>query len=537
MAGSAIARASAIMASGTVVSRLLGIVKVIVLAYAIGQVGSKSGDAYANGNMLPNLLYTVLLGGMLTAVLVPQIVKAAKQKDGGAGYINKLVTLVTVALTLITIVALFATPWIVTAFTLTWQAEQRGLAIAFAYWCMPQILFFGIYAVLGEVLNAKSVFGPSTWAPVLNNIVAIVGFGVFMLMFGADPQGQRTVGDWTSLSVAVLAGSATLGIASQAFILFAFWKRAGIRFRPDFKWRGMGLAETGRIAGWTLGALLITNLGALVTTNVLNEASGKGVSALALDTAWTIYIMPHSVITISIATAYFTRLAEWHHAGNSVAFTRDFSAAVRQVMLILVLAAVIVFAVAPFVSRVVNLGATLTQVDQFSLALRAYLVSLPAFSFLFVVQRAFYATSDTRTPFFYACLRIAVTITLSIVVLNVVPTPLVGTAVALVISISAVIETIVATLLLRRKLGGIDGRRIAASLARYLGAGALTLGVGLLGTSWARTLQPDFGPLYSILASMCIALVMAVAYLVVLLLLRSPELGFVLSRVRMRVRR
>lgn len=522
------------MASGTVVSRLLGLVKVIVLAYAIGQVSSVSGDAYANGNMLPNLLYTVLLGGMLTAVLVPQIVKAAKNADGGRAYINKLVTFVTVALTAITVVAMFATPWIVAAFTVTWGAEQRGLAIAFAYWCMPQILFFGIYAVLGEVLNAKSVFGPSTWAPVLNNVVAIAGFGAFMLMFGADPQGLREVSDWTPQMIAVLAGSATLGIACQAFILFAFWRRAGIRFRPDFKWRGMGLAETGRIAGWTLGALLVTNFGALVTQNVLNGASGKGVSAIALDTAWTIYIMPHSVITISIATAYFTRLAERFQAGDRDAFISDFSAAVRQVMLILMLAAVVVFAVAPFVSRVVNLGATLSQVDQFSLALRAYLLSLPAFSFLFVVQRAFYATSDTRTPFFYACIRIACTIALSFTALAVVPAPLLGTAVALVISISAIIETIVATLLLRRKLGAIDGRRILLSLTRYVGAGAVSLLVGLGGVYLARQIQPDFGPLYSVVASIVIALAMGAVYLLLLLLLRAPELASVMRRVRSR---
>lgn len=522
------------MASGTVVSRLLGLVKVVVLAYAIGQVSSVSGDAYANGNMLPNLLYTVLLGGMLTAVLVPQIVKAAKHADGGAGYINKLVTFVAVALTAITVVVMFATPWIVTLFTLDWPDDRRGLAIAFAYWCMPQIVFFGIYAVLGEVLNAKSVFGPSTWAPVLNNLIAITGFGVFILMFGADPTGQRTAQDWGSLQIAVLAGSATLGIASQALILFAFWRRAGIRYRPDFKWKGMGLAETGRIAGWTLGALLVTNLGAIVTTNVINVASGEGVSTLALETAWTIYIMPHSVITISIATAYFTRLSERFHAGDRVGFTEDFSAAVRQVMLILVLAAVVVFAVAPFVSRVVNLGATAEQVDQFSLALRAYLVSLPAFSFLFVVQRAFYATSDTRTPFFYACARIAVTIALSLVALVVVPRPLLGTAVALVISIAAIIETVAATLLLRRKLGAIDGRRIVASLARYLGAGAVALVLGLAGTSWARMLQPGFGPLYSVFVSMLIALVMAVAYLLVLLVLRTPELSAAIDRLRRR---
>ncbi len=522
------------MASGTVVSRLLGIIKVIVLAYAIGQVQSTSGDAYANGNMLPNLLYTMLLGGMLNAVLVPQIVKAAKKADGGAGYINKLVTFVAVSLTALTIVVMLVTPWIVTLYTMKWSPDQRGLAIAFAYWCMPQIIFFGIYAVLGEVLNAKSVFGPSTWAPVLNNVVAIAGFGAFIVMFGADPLGERTVDDWSPTSIAVLAGSATLGIASQAFILFAFWRKAGIHFRPDFRWRGMGLADTGRIAGWTLGALLVTNLGAIVTQNVLNGASGTGVSAIALDTAWTIYIMPHSVITISIATAYFTRLSESSHAGDMQGFIRDFSAAVRQVMLILMLAAVVVFAVAPFVSRVVNLGASIDQVDQFSLALRAYLVSLPAFSFLFVVQRAFYATSDTRTPFFYACARIAVSITLSLFALTLVPEALLGTAVALIISIAAIVETILATLLLRKKLGAIDGKRILVSLARYVVSGALALGVGLICTTWARQMQPDFSPLYAIVAAIAIAGIMAVCYLVGLLILRTPELDSVVARVRRR---
>lgn len=534
MAGSAIARASAIMASGTVVSRLLGIVKVIILAYAIGQVGSVSGDAYANGNMLPNLLYTMLLGGMLNAVLVPQIVKAAKKADGGAGYINKLVTFVAVSLTALTVVVMLITPWLVTIYTLKWDADQRGLAIAFAYWCMPQIVFFGIYAVLGEVLNAKSVFGPSTWAPVLNNIVAIAGFGVFIFMFGADPLGQRSVGDWNSTSIAVLAGSATLGIASQAFILLAFWRKAGIHFKPDFKWRGMGLADTGKIAGWTLGALLVTNLGAIVTQNVLNGASGEGPAAIALDTAWTIYIMPHSVITISIATAYFTRLSESSHAGDMQGFIRDFSSAVRQVMLILMLAAVMVFALAPFVSRVVNLGASIEQVDQFSLVLRAYLVSLPAFSFLFVVQRAFYATSDTRTPFFYACARIAVSITLSLIALTFVPEALLGTAVALIISIAAIVETVLATLLLRKKLGAIDGKRILLSLARYTVSGALALGIGLICTSLARSWQPDFSPLYAILVSIVIAGIMAVFYLGGLLILRTPELSAVIARVRRR---
>src|SRR5690606_20124229 len=168
-------RASAVMASGTMVSRILGLLKAVLLAYAIGSVGARSADAFANGNLLPNTVYMILLGGVLNAVLVPQIVKAAHAPDGGAGYINTILTLVTTALVVITAAAMLAAPWIVRITVQGWGEEQLALATAFAYWCMPQVIFYGVYTVMGEVLNAKSVFGPFTWAPVLNNVIAIAG--------------------------------------------------------------------------------------------------------------------------------------------------------------------------------------------------------------------------------------------------------------------------------------------------------------------------------------------------------------------------
>src|SRR5690606_32020941 len=109
-----------------------------------------------------------------------------------------------------------------------WGEEQLALATAFAYWCMPQVIFYGVYTVMGEVLNAKSVFGPFTWAPVLNNVIAIAGIAVFVLMFGADPQGTLAVNAWSPTMIAVIGGSATLGIVAQALILFVSWKKAGI---------------------------------------------------------------------------------------------------------------------------------------------------------------------------------------------------------------------------------------------------------------------------------------------------------------------
>ncbi|MFV0433931.1 MAG: murein biosynthesis integral membrane protein MurJ, partial [Leucobacter sp.] len=282
MAGN-LMRASAVMASGTMVSRVLGLVKAILLAYAIGSVGSVSADAFQNGNLLPNTLYMILLGGMLNAVLVPQIVKAARNADGGAGYINKILTLISVGMFAITVLAMIAAPWIVWLTAVAWPPDQLALATAFAYWCLPQIVFYGLYTVLGEVLNARSVFGPFTWAPVLNNVIAIAGILVFIAMFGADPTGElRGVLDWNATSIVVLAGSATLGVIAQALILFWSWRRAGLRYRPDFKWRGMGLGRTARIAAWSLATITVMQLGGLVTNNVVATGSGEGPSTSAM---------------------------------------------------------------------------------------------------------------------------------------------------------------------------------------------------------------------------------------------------------------
>lgn len=523
-------RSSAVMASGTMVSRVLGLLKAVLLAYAIGSVGSVSADAFANGNLLPNTLYIILLGGMLNAVLVPQIVRAAKNADGGSGYINKILTLISVALFGVTVLAMLLAPWIVFLTAVDWPPEQLALATGFAYWCLPQIVFYGLYTVLGEVLNARSVFGPFTWAPVLNNVIGIAGIVVFILMFGADPTGQRTVFEWDALSIGVLGGSATLGVISQALILFVSWRRAGIRYRPDFKWKGMGLGTTARIAGWSLATIVVMQLGGFITNNVVATGSGVGPSTSAMGNVWLIFMMPHSVIAVSLATVYFTRLAEWGHLGKVAEFRADFSSSARQISLVMVLAATVLFAAAPFVSRIMNFDATPLQVDQFAQALQAYVISLAAYSFLFVVQRAFYALSDTRTPFIFTSVQMGIVIVLSLTLL-LAPRPLIGVLFALVWSFATILQAILATWLLRRRIGSIDGRRIAQSLVKFVLAAIPAVVLGLLVTWGARTLQPDFGAGFSILAACVVGAVVALVYLVGLRLLKSSELGDLTSFV------
>jgi putative peptidoglycan lipid II flippase len=531
-----IGRASVFLASGTIVSRVLGFVKAIVLAAAIGVVGSSSADAFAVANGLPNTVYVIVAGGVLSAVLVPQIVRASTHADGGSAYINKLLTLALVVIGIATILATALAP------VLTWiyagsNSEIMPLAVAFAWWCLPQIFFYGLYTLLGEVLNARRSFGPFTWVPVLNNVVALIGLVAFGLLFGFDPDGSRTVDEWTPGMVALLAGSATLGIAVQAVVLFWFWRRIGLRYRPDFAWRGVGLGAAGRMAGWTFGMLLLTTFAGIVQTQVVLQASGTGASVAAIDNAWLVFMLPHSVITVSIATAYFTRMSEHAHAGALDRVRDDLSSAVRGVSVILVLAAAVLMVVAYPFAAVFQPG--LDRASALGNVIIAFAIGLVAFSILFVVQRTFYALGDTRTPFFFTLFQVIV-FTLGALGCLLLPVEWIAVGVALVTTIASTAQLVLASVLLRRQLGLLEGRRIAVSLGRDLAAVILPFiaGVALL-VALGGTTDGGFAitdRVGAIVSMAVIGVVMAATYFGLLWLLRSPELrGFaapLLARLR-----
>lgn len=541
VADGGIGRASLFLASGTVVSRVLGFVKAIVLASAIGLIGSGSADAFAVANQLPNTIYVVVAGGVLSAVLVPQIVRAGLHDDGGHAYINRLLTLSLVLLAIATVVATLAAPLFTLLYGTQLSPETRDLATIFAYWCLPQIFFYGLYTLLGEVLNARRSFGPFTWVPVLNNVVAIAGLIVFMALYGADPNGQRSPGEWDFSMIAVLAGSATLGIAAQAVVLFWFWRRIGLRYRPDFRWRGVGLGDAGRMASWTFGMLLLTTFAGIVETNVVGIASGQGASVAALGNAWLIFMLPHSVITVSIATAYFTRMSEHASVGDLDRVRTDVSSAIRGVSLIIVLASIVLIMCAYPFATVFTPGASFDSHLAFGNVIAAYAVGLVPFSFLFIVQRAFYALGDTKTPFFFTLFQVALFSSGALLLVNV-ALDWIAMGIALLTSVACLAQTVLATVLLRRKLGELDGWRIASSFARYTVAAVPSLVVGfvvlvalggLSNTGFAMS-----GIVPAIVSMVATGGSMSIVYFGVLWLIRSPELhgfaGPLLDRVTRR---
>jgi putative peptidoglycan lipid II flippase len=533
-----IGRASFFLASGTIVSRLLGFVKLIVLAQVIGLIG-QGADAFGIANQLPNTVYVIVAGGVLTAVLVPQIVRASLHDDGGTAYINKLLTLAFVILLATTVTATVLAPLITTLYGPHLSPSQLSLAIALAYWCLPQIFFYGLYTVLGEVLNARKSFGPFTWVPVLNNVVAIIGLLLFMLLFGADPLGQRPAAEFTAAMAAVLAGSATLGVIAQAVALFYFWRRIGLRYRPDFGFRGVGLGAAGKMASWTLGMLLLTTFAGLIQTRVVTLASGTDASVAVLATAWLIFMLPHSVITVSVATAYFTRMSEHAARGDNQALRTDASSAIRGTTLLIVLASAVIMVVAYPFAAVFGSG-SFEQVQVVGQVIIAFLLGLVSFCVLFVVQRTFYALGDTRTPFFFTLFQVLLVVAGTLASAQL-PKAWIAIGIALAVSVAGTLQALLAVYLLRRRLGGIEGRRMLRSLVKYLvaiivpaalgSAGLLLLGGNREGGFAVSGLIP------AVISMALIGTVMVLSYFGILFLMRSEELRGFIAPLRARLGR
>lgn len=484
--GDELGRAGIVMASGTILSRLLGFLGAILLARTIGTVGS-GADAFALANQLPNNIYALVAGGVLTAVLVPQIVRASTADDGGAAYINKIVTVGFVIFLGLAALATVAAPLLVSLYAQEAQAGQRGfspadiaLATALAYWALPQVLFYALYSLFGEVLNAQRVFGPFTWAPVVNNVVVITGLAVFSLLFsGRDTE---KAAEWTPGMVALLAGGATAGIAVQALILLVFWRKAGIRYRPDFHWRGVGLSKTGRAAGWLFGMILVAQVAGVIQANVASLATSEGEAGIAiLRFSWLLFMVPHSVITVSLATAYFTRMSIHARDNRLDEVTTDVATSLRRIGVMMVLASAGLFTLSVPFARL--FGGDTSQVTSMALVISGYALGLVPFSLVFVIQRVYYSLDDTRTPFVFQVVHAAIFIGLALFASQF-PTDQIAQSLAVAASLASTLQLVVALVLLRGKLPELNlfalSVRVLLALAAALPASLAGAGVVLL---------------------------------------------------------
>lgn len=531
-------RASALLASGTLVSRALGFANNLILAWTIG-LTFQGADAFTLANGLPNAVYAIVAGGLLNAVLVPQIVRAASHDDGGQAFVNKIVTAGTSVFVVISLATTLAAPLLVRLYAQDGGSlDERGLALAtaLAYWCLPQVFFYALYSLLGEVLNARGVFGPFTWAPVANNIVAIAGLVVFAALFGVDPA-HRDPDSWDATRIALLGGTSTLGVAAQALVLLLFWRRTGLSFRPDFRWRGVGLGKTSRAAGWIFGMVLVSQIAGVVQSNVATLA-GEGEPSLAiLRNSWIVFMLPFSVFAVSILTPFFTRMSGHAHSGDLDSLRRDLSTAVRVIGMIVVGVGMAMIAAAlPFA---VLFASELRDARAMALVIVIYLVGLLPFCVLYVLQRSFYALENTRTPFLLNCVQGAIFSGLALVVAGF-DGSVIAYGLAGALTIASAVHTIVAALALRHRMRRLDGRLIVRRLLVFtlvsLPAGA----VGLL-TLWVLGgFDEGFavsGRLAGTASAAVVGSVTLAVYLLGIRLTRVPEFDQLAGPVLRRLRR
>ena len=317
-------RNSMVMAAGTAASRLGGLVRNMMLVAAIGSVGTVA-NAFDVANKLPNVMFAILAGGMLNAVLVPQIVKAFRAHNTQER-IDKLLTVSAVGILAITAILTGASAWVVTLYTDGWTAEQLALGTVFAYWCIPQLFFYGLYTLLGQVLNAREQFGPFMWAPVANNVVSVIGFGIFLagVRHRARARHQRPVGvGHPAHDPACGYGHsrhrrAGAGAAGPAAAL-------GLPLELPAGLRGIGLRSAGSVALWTFAAVVLEQAGVLYLTRVASAGAtaprAYRPEAVAGNSSYTqallIYLLPHSLVTVSIATALFTGISKAAQDGDT----------------------------------------------------------------------------------------------------------------------------------------------------------------------------------------------------------------------------
>ncbi|MFF8828901.1 murein biosynthesis integral membrane protein MurJ [Streptomyces sp. NPDC015131] len=521
------ARSSLLMAAGTVVSRATGLIRQVLQAAALGT--GLLASTYNTANTVPTSLYTLLIGGALNAVLVPQLVRArTTQPDGGRAYEQRLVTLVLCVLGAGTALAVWAAPHIVGLYMRDTPDSHEAfeLTVTFARFLLPQIFFYGLFSIYGQVLNAREKFGAMMWTPVLNNVVLVGMFAAYLALMAVPDRAE----DITGAQVRLLGIATTAGIAVQALALIPFARAAGFRFRPRFDWRGSGLGSSVHAAKWTLLFVLANQVALVVVTNYANAAdqelpeAGAGYSAYTY--AQTIWMLPQSIVTVSLVTALLPRMSRAVAEGRVGDLRDDLSRVLRISGVVIVPAAFLFLALGPQISALLfaHGAADAESARPLGQMLQAFGLGLIPFSAQYLLLRGFYAFEDTRTPFFMAAWIAAVNIALATACHLLLPARWAVVGMAGSCTLSYVAGLALTAALLRRRLGGhIDGSgALGRAYTKLLCAAVPAAGLGWAVARGCAALGRGTWPTAAALAAG--TLVTASAYLLLARLLKVEEL-------------
>jgi putative peptidoglycan lipid II flippase len=470
-AGSAsMLRSSGTMALGTIASRVTGFVRNAILIFAIGTL--YLGDAYNLANTLPNIVYNLALGGILTSVVVPLLVNAAKRdRDRGEAYDQRIFTLGVMALGAITLVGTLAAAPITSVYaTGIGNAAAYHLTEIFAYFFIPQIFFYGVSSLAGAILNARGSFAAPMWTPVINNIVVIVVGVAFMAVAGLN----RTPQNISASEIWLLGIGTTLGIVLQTAALVPSLRRVGFRWRPRRDFRRFEISEIGRMSGWMFGYVLTTQVAFLFTTRVSNIAGaragqhGPGAGFAAYSNAYTLFQLPYAIVGISVITALLPRMSAHAAERKYRLVSADFSMATRLAAVIVVPAALILAVLGtPLAEGIFGYGSTsLASARYLGEIFAVFSLGLLPYMMFQLLLRVFYAMHDSRTPALIGCVTMVLNIATNLIALAVLPPQHVVAGLGAGFGVSNLVGTLVAWQVLSRRIGGLDGRMIGRGLVR-----------------------------------------------------------------------
>ena len=478
-------RASGIMALGTIISRITGFIRGILIVAVLGT--ALLADTYNVANTMPNILYNLLVGGALTAIFIPQLVRSFDHEDGGDGFASRLITTISLILLALVAIGVYFAPALVRLyapefFTTGFEAEKE-IAIAFTRYCLPQIFFLGLFTMLGQVANARGSFGPLMWAPIANNIVGIALFGGFLLV-----SSDITLNSITSTQIQILGWGTTLSVVVQALVLLPVIKRLGIKLRPQ--WGVAGLGKSFGLAGWTLLYVLISQLGYLVTVNVATSAAvrsaqegvTRGVGYTPYTYAYYVMLLPYSIVTISIITAILPHLSRLALAKNSDEVRAQLIRAIKLVGVITIPSAVAFLFFGSFITEVIFVGIPVGDARYIGYVLSALSFGLVAFSINLILIRGFNAFEDTRTQVISIFIINLISVGLSYLFLHLLQNQWVTVGLGAAFSISYLVGLLITLSLLKKHTGPIKVRDFLGQHLRLIGAS-----VGVMAPLFALT--------------------------------------------------
>jgi putative peptidoglycan lipid II flippase len=545
---------SAVMATGTVFSRASGYLRNLLLAAAIGN--ELHADLFNIGNTIPNMLYILLAGGVVNAVLVPQLVRAQKgDPDGGHAYTNRIITLALLFLGTVTILLVVFAPLVMRLYLSSSYddpalAAQRDSAIMFARYCLPQVFFYGMFVLLGQVLNARGLFGPMMWAPIANNVIAILVLVLYLFWFGPLPASQGCAAFSHSQEL-VLGLGATLGIVAQVAVLLPYLKAAGVRFHPRYDFRRTGLGHTLRLGVWTVLFVIVNQV---AYTVVVRLASGGTAGSTCLPghdhhahvpsdaTGYTVYaaaflfvMVPHAIITVSLATAILPRLSAKAADGDLTGLAGTLAGTLRTALVVVIPFAFALPLLAYDAAKVLfGYGATSTTFDHYVTSMILFGPGVVFFTVHYLMLRGFYALELNRTVFFIQCAIATTNVVVAVLLVNQATAAQTSPALVVAYGSSYVLGSVVSYLILRGRLGGLQTPALVRLVIRVLVAAGVSSGV-----AWAvgRVLPGHTDDVSHAVAALRLVLMAGIDVTVFLVLARAMRISEVTIIIETLMRR